>query len=502
VTPDQAYAELTRRARDCALLESCAGLLGWDERTYMPHGGSAHRGEQMALLARLRHELFTAAAVGELLARVEGTPLVADPEDDAAVNVRELRRLYDRAVKVPKELVEELARVTTRAQQVWQEARQASDFSAFLPSLGQVVRLKREEAQAVGYAGVPYDALLDEYEPGATTAEVTATFAALRDELAPLVEAILASGRRPPAVLEGDYPVERQQAFGRSAAAALGFDFEGGRLDVTTHPFCSGIGPGDCRITTRYNPKFFNEAFFGILHEAGHGIYDQGLPAEHYGTPRGTFASLGIHESQSRLWENQVGRGRPFWDHFFPLARREFPAALGGVSADDFYSAINDVRPSFIRVEADEATYNLHIILRFELEQALVSGDLAPADVPGAWNEKFKRSFGLTPPDDRRGCLQDIHWSGGGIGYFPTYTLGNLYAAQFMGQARGDLPGLDDDFRRGQFGRLRGWLNEKIHRPGQRHRAGELCRRVTGRPLSHRPLLTYLRDKYAPLYGL
>jgi carboxypeptidase Taq len=271
---------------------------------------------------------------------------------------------------------------------------------------------------------------------------------------------------------------------------------------VTTHPFCSGLGPGDCRITTRYDPHHFNQAFFGILHEAGHGIYEQGLPAEHFGTPLGTAASLGIHESQSRLWENQVGRGRPFWEHFYPRAQQAFSTALGNVGVDDFLFAVNDVQPSFIRVEADEATYNMHIILRFELEQALISGDLQPADVPGAWNDKFKQFFELTPPTHAQGCLQDIHWSMGGIGYFPTYTLGNLYAAQFMEQARRDLPDLDGDFRAGRFQGLKGWLNDKIHHAGQRYRAGELCQRLTGRPLSHQPLMAYLRGKYGPLYQL
>jgi carboxypeptidase Taq len=296
--------------------------------------------------------------------------------------------------------------------------------------------------------------------------------------------------------------VDRQEEFGRLAAAAIGFDFTAGRLDQTAHPFCSGMGPGDCRLTTRYNLRHFNEAFFGVLHEAGHGIYEQGLDPQHNGTPMGHSVSLGIHESQSRLWENQVGRGRAFWEHFFPRAREVFPDALGDVTVNDFVFAINDVRPSFIRVEADEATYNMHIILRFELEQALVSGDLEPADVPAAWNERFQKSFQMTPPDSAQGCLQDIHWSMGGIGYFPTYTLGNLYAAQLMEQARADLGDLDADSRRGEFGRLKGWLNEKVHRPGQRYRAAELCRRVTGRALGHGPLLSYLRNKYAPLYGI
>jgi carboxypeptidase Taq len=499
----QAYAELIRRVRETALLGSCASLLGWDERTYMPRLGSAHRAEQMALLARLAHETFTAPEVGELLAAVEDSPLTAAADGEAAANVREIRREYDRAVKLPKELVEEMARVTTRAQQVWQEARAANDFPAFQPWLEKVVRLERQKADAIGYRTAPYDALLDEYEPGATVAEITSLFADLRAELAPLVAAVAASGRQAPReLLQRDYPVEAQRQFGEAAAAAIGFDFTSGRLDVTTHPFCSGIGPGDCRLTTRYNPRQFNESFFGTLHEAGHGIYEQNMPAEHFGTPCGSHASLGIHESQSRLWENSVGRGRPFWEHFFGRAKQSFPAALGGVRPDDFYFAINDVRPSYIRVEADEATYNLHIIVRFELEQALMRGDLVPADVPGAWNDKFRDLLGLTPPDAARGCLQDIHWSMGGIGYFPTYTLGNLYAAQLMEQARTDLPGLEDDFRKGEFGRLKSWLTEKVHRWGRRFSAGELCRRATGRPLSHKPLIKYLNGKYQELYAL
>jgi carboxypeptidase Taq len=500
---EQAYSELIRRSKEYSLLHSCGSVLGWDERTYMPHKGSAFRAEQMALLARLGHEMLTAPAIGDLLTEVEGSPLVRDPESARAVNVREIRRVYDRAVKLPKELVEELARVTTRAQQVWQEARQASDFAAFQPWLEKIVKLKREEAAAIGYKGAPYDALLDEYEPGATTAEITDVFAALRAELVPLVGAIMASGRRPKKdILGREYSADRQEAFGRTAAAAIGFDFDAGRLDVTTHPFCSGMGPGDCRITTRYNEYHFNDAFFGILHESGHAIYEQGLDPEHFGTPLGSPISLGIHESQSRLWENQVGRSLSFWECFFPQARKTFPEALGDVSLNDFVFAINEVQPSYIRVEADEATYNIHVILRFELEQALVRGDLKPADVPAAWNEKFGQSFQLRPPTDALGCLQDIHWSMGGIGYFPTYTLGNLYAAQFMEKARQDLDNLDEDFRRGEFGRLKGWLNQKIHHLGQKYRAPELCRRITGKPLSHQPLLNYLRDKHAALYGI
>ncbi|MCE9533426.1 MAG: carboxypeptidase M32 [Planctomycetes bacterium] len=502
MTAVESYIELIRRTREAATLGSCASVLGWDERVYMPRAGSSFRGDQMALLAKMAHEMSIAPEVGEALAAVEGSDLVRDPETDAAVNVREIRRAYDRSVKLPKALVEELARVTTRAQQAWQEARQANDFPSFRPWLEKVVALKREEAQAVGFKEHPYDALLDEYEPGTTASEIKQVFAGLSAELVPLISAISESKRKPDKqILQRDFPVELQKVFGTSAAAAIGFDFSAGRLDVTTHPFCSGIGPGDCRITTRYNPRFFNESLFGILHEAGHGLYEQGLDPEHFGAPLGSYCSLGIHESQSRLWENQVGRGRPFWEHFFPRAQQIFVDALSGVKFDDFYFAINEVKPSFIRVEADEATYNLHIILRFELELGLMSGDLKPADLPGAWNEKFSRMFDLTPPDERQGFLQDIHWSMGGIGYFPTYTLGNLYAAQFMTQARRDLEGLEDDFRRGDFLRLKTWLNEKIHRPGRRWRANDLCKRITGKPLGHKALIHHLRDKYAMLYG-
>jgi carboxypeptidase Taq len=493
-----AYADLIRRWKEAAVLGSCAAVLGWDERTYMPRNGSAHRAEQLALLARLGHERVTDPKIGELLGKLESQPL--DPDQSA--NVRELRRAYDRAVKLPPELVEAMARVTTQAQQAWTDARAASDFAKFRPWLEKIVALKRREADAVGYKDHPYDALIDEFEPGTTTKSIRELFASLEKELVPLVAELLAAKRKPNReILHREFPVAEQERFGREAAKAIGFDFESGRLDITTHPFCSGTGPGDCRITTRYNPKHFNESFFGILHECGHGIYEQNLAHDHYGEPLGTACSFGIHESQSRLWENQVGRSRPFWECFFPKAQQSFKS-LVGVSLDDFLFAINDVQASFIRVEADEVTYNLHIILRFNLEHALMSGDLKPADVPGAWNEAMKKSFNLTPPDDKHGCLQDIHWSFGGIGYFPTYTLGNLYAAQFMDQARKDLGDLDADFRKGEFGRLKTWLTEKIHRHGQRYRPPELCERVTGKPPSHAPFMQYLKSKYRPLFGV
>jgi len=323
------------------------------------------------------------------------------------------------------------------------------------------------------------------------------------DQLVPLVGEIRQSGRSGDvSILQRNFPAAAQEALAREAAAAIGFDFDRGRLDVTTHPFCCGVGPNDCRITTRYDERFFNMAFFGVLHEAGHGIYDQGLSAEQWGLPLGQAASYGVHESQSRMWENQVARSRAFWEHFYGRAQEKFPAALTGVSLDDFYAAINDVRPSLIRVEADEATYNLHILIRFELEQAMLCGDLTVADLPGAWNEKYRNYLDVTPPTDREGCLQDVHWSSGAIGYFPTYTLGNLYAAQFFARADADLGGLDEQFARGEFQPLRDWLREKIHRQGQRFSGAELVQHVTGRPLSGEPLIEHLRAKLGPLYGI
>jgi carboxypeptidase Taq len=318
-----------------------------------------------------------------------------------------------------------------------------------------------------------------------------------------LVAAIGGSGRKPKAeILKRQYAVKDQEEFAKQVAARCGFDFKRGRLDVTAHPFCTNNGPHDTRITTRYDERHFPGAFFGVLHEAGHGIYDQGLRSECYGLPPGEAVSLGIHESQSRMWENFVGRSRPFWQHFYGEAQRRFSPALADVPLADFYWAINDVRPSLIRVEADEATYNLHVLIRFELEQSLVADDLKCGDLPGAWSEKYRHYLGIVPPNDAEGVLQDIHWSAGLVGYFPTYSLGNLYAAQFFEQADRDLGGLDAKFSKGEFEPLRNWLHEHIHRPGQCYTADELIQRVTGKPLSHVPLMNYLKRKYGALYGL
>jgi carboxypeptidase Taq len=498
-----AYDELVRRAREDALLASCAELLGWDEETYMPRGGVAHRANQLALLAGLQHDRTTDPRLGELLGVLEHSSLVADPLSPEAVNVRELRRLHDRLRRLPRSLVEELARITSLAQQEWVTARANADYAHFRPWLERIVALKRQEAEAIGYDTTAYDALLDEYEPGARSLEIACLFDALRQELVPLVTAITAARRQPHVVLlRREYPLERQRIFGEAVAAALGFDFQRGRLDTTTHPFFSSIGPGDCRIATRYSLHHFSDGFFSILHEVGHALYEQGLAAEHWGTPMGEAVSLGVHESQSRLWENTIGRSRPFWEHFFPRARQVFHQALAGVSLEDFHFAVNYVAPTLIRVQADEVTYNLHILVRFELERALVSGNLKAADLPAAWNEAYQHYLGITPANDTEGCLQDGHWGAGLIGYFPTYTLGNLMAAQLFAQARRDLGDLSQPFARGEFGDLLGWLRERVHSQGHRYPATRLLSQVTGSPLDHRPLVQTLQSKYGELYGI
>ncbi|MCA9150838.1 MAG: carboxypeptidase M32 [Planctomycetales bacterium] len=500
---DQALAQLSDHVRKTAMLESINSLLNWDERTYMPELAGPYRAEQITWVSAMLHERKTDARLADWLNDLADHPACADPHSDIATTIREVRREFDKQNKLPQRLVEELARYSVTGQQAWVEARRDNDFGKLRPFLEKIVALKREQAEAVGYKQHPYDALLDDYEPNATTAEVKQTLSELRSELVPLVQAIRESKQTPPVeILHALYPTSAQEEFGKQAAAAIGFDFHRGRLDVTHHPFCTEMGPHDCRITTRYDEHFFSSAFFGILHEAGHGLYELGRRPEEYGMPTGQYVSLGIHESQSRLWENQVGRSQAFWQHFFPLAKQQFPAALGKVKQDDFFFAINEVKPSLIRVEADEATYNLHIIIRFELEQALIVGDLAVADLPQAWNDKYREYLGVVPPNDADGVLQDIHWPAALFGYFPTYSLGNLYAAQFFEQADQDLGGLASLISRGEFAPLLKWLQDKIHRYGRCFSPAELVERATAKPLSHEPLIRHLRGKLAPLYQL
>ena len=500
---EQAYHELMQRVRDEATLASIEALLEWDEETGMPAGAVEGRSEQLALLAGLLHERGTDPRLGELLDELEGSRLLADPSSPAAVNVRELRRDYERFVRLPRKLVQDLARCTAVAQRAWSSARKAAEFAGFRPHLERIVELKRAEASCVGYTGEPYDALIDDYEPGITSAIVGRLFHALRLELVPLAGAIAEAGRRPEAgVLRRAVPLDGQFAFGERVAARVGFDFNRGRLDLGVHPCCTSLGPGDCRIGLRFDLRDFAGGVLTVLHEVGHGIDEQGLEPDHDGTPMGEAASVGMDEAQARMWENRVGRSRGFWEHFLPEARRRFPDALGDVRLDEFHVAINQVTPSLIRVHADEVTYNVHVMIRFELERALVAGDLQAGDLPGAWNEAYGRYLGVTPSDDAEGCLQDGHWADGLIGYFPTYTLGDVFAAQLFARAGEELGDLECAFARGEFGELIRWLGERIYRQGGRHPSARLIEVVTGSPPDHQPLVRALRARYDALYRL
>jgi carboxypeptidase Taq len=489
------YQKLLRRAREIALANSAANALTWDLETYMPAKSLPYRAEQLAWLTGRAHRQFIARQVGEWISECEQQEFA--PDSDEAGNVREWRRQYNRATKISGRLVEKLERVRTHARAAWQEARQQSKFALFKPHLDKVLALTRQMAEAWGYKESPYDALVEGYEPGATTAQLRQIFSELRPALATiLAPAAARSAAISVDLLQGDYPVPAQQAFNRKVAEAIGFDFEAGRIDPTTHPFCSAVGPGDCRLTTRYDEKDFVSSLYSVLHEAGHGLYEQGLDPADFGTPNGTYVSLAIHESQSRLWENHVGRSPAFWAHWHPVACEHFPG-LKKFSAEQISAAVNRVSPSFIRVDADQVTYDLHIILRFEIEVKLVEGTLKTADVPAYWNEQFEKMFGLAVPNDAAGCLQDTHWAIAAIGYFPTYTLGNLNAAQLMRRAMAENPGLDGQLAEGDYKPLLRWLREKIHRHGSRHTPQELIRLATGKPTGIGDHVEYLRAKFA-----
>lgn len=497
-----ALDKLKQHNKETALLEAASALLDWDERCYLPASGGEFRAEQSAYLAGMIHRRRVDPQIGDWLAELAAATAKEDPHGDAATVARELRHDYDKQVKLPASLVEELAKARSLGQQAWVEARKNNDFASFSPFLEKILHLRRSYADALGHNGCRYDALLDDYEPGATTEQVRAVLEALRQDLVPLVKAIVDGGRRPPELLSRHYPRAAQEKICHTVAERVGFEFKRGRIDVTHHPFCTTLGPDDCRITTRYDEHDIANAFFGTLHEAGHGLYEQGLRTEWFGLPPGSAASLGIHESQSRMWENFVGRGQDFWHHFFPEMQAAFPEALDGVRADELYFAVNDVHPSLIRTESDEATYNLHIIIRFEIEQALLAGDLPLIDLPATWNAKYQEYLGIVPPTDADGVLQDVHWSAALMGYFPTYSLGNMYAAQLFAQADKELGGLGDFFRRGEFSPLREWLREKVHVFGRCYRASDLVRKATGSGLDHRPLIAHLQRKLAPMYGV
>lgn len=489
------YRKLLKRAREIAWVSGASEALTWDIETYMPPKALPFRAEQLAHLTGHTHRRFTAKTVGDWISACEQHPFA--PDSPEAANVREWRRLYDRATKLPVQLVQKFERARAHAREAWKKARKDSDFPVFKPHLEKLVALVRQKADCWGFAESPYDALIDAYEPGARTSQLRALFAELRPAIGRILgPALERSAAIPPDLLDGFYPLPAQQALNRQVAEAIGFDFSAGRIDTTTHPFSTTLGPADCRLTTRYNQRNFTRSLYGILHEAGHGLYEQGLPPEHYGTPLGTAASLGIHESQSRLWENHVGRSAAFWEHWYPVACRHFPD-LKKFSPAQITAAVNRVAPSFIRVEADMVTYDLHILLRFDVETKLIEGQLAAADVPPYWNSEFEKMLGLRVTKDSDGCLQDIHWSLGDLGYFPTYTLGNLNAAQLMRQAVLDHPALPAELGRGEYRTLLSWLRRKVHCHGLRFPPQELIQRATAEPTRSAWHLESLHRKFA-----
>ncbi len=495
------FTELKNRLAELADIYHAAAVLRWDQTTYMPSGGAGARAESLATLNKISHEKFVSDEMGQLLEAVAAELTGADPDSDEARLLKNTRRDYDQDRKLPTDHVTELTRATTLAQEDWIKARQEKNFALFLPALEKVFALTRQSADYLGFTDSPYDALLDGYEQGMQAATVRRVFAELRDGLVPLVQAIAAQPETDDSVLRQDFDEHKQWQFAEEVIKQFGYDFNCGRQDKAPHPYCIRFGPGDVRLTARVHKNLFPTHLMGSMHEAGHGMYEQGLTVTDGRIFFGS-ASLGIHESQSRMWENLVGRSRGFWGHYYPQLQAVFPDQLGTVAFDVFYKAINKVKPSFIRVEADEVTYNLHTMLRFEIEVEVLEGRLAVKDIPEAWNAKYKNYLGLTVSDDALGCLQDVHWSFGLVGYFPTYTLGNIISVQLWEKAHAALPTLAADIARAEFAPLLGWLRANIHQHGNKYTPTELLQRVTGGGLDARPYLAYLKQKYSEVYGL
>ncbi len=501
---NNSYSDLRKALLEIAYLGHVSTLLDWDMEINLPKCGHKIRAEVMGYVAGLKHGKFTSREFEEILMRAvefeKGGKLNGE---DSFIILKTLSD-FEKARKLPSEFVEESAKLCGEAYDVWVNARAKSDFSLFEPYLSRIVTSKRQEAEYIGYAGSPYDALMDDYEPGITCETIFETFDQLKKFLVPFIEKIKHSrvsiNRE---FLTRIFPIEKQDELTRMVVRAMGFDFEKGRLDVTVHPFCTSLHPADVRIATRFDEKdFLNQAFMGAIHEAGHGLYEQGLREEYFGTPMGEAISLGIHESQSRMWENLIGRSLSFCIYIFSKLQENFPKQLNGVSPEQFYKAINFVKPGFIRVDADEVTYNLHVIFRVEMERDLIEGNLEVKDCPSVWNRKVKECFGLDVPDDARGILQDVHWSCGLMGYYHTYSLGNIYSAQLNHAAHAQIPGLEVQIAKGEFLGLREWLRKNIHVHGELYLPEHLILRVTGEKPSPKYFIDYLNKKYSEIYEL
>jgi carboxypeptidase Taq len=498
--------ELRERLAEISDLGRARALLAWDERTHMPPAGIEPRAEQLATLARIHHERLVSDELGRVI-EAAGTELDSAPyESDEVSLVRVARRGWEKARRVPADLRAEITRTSSLAEHAWEEARANSDFSAFLPHLERNVELRRRYADCFeGFEGFEheYDPLLDDFEPGMTTPEMAAVLGELRDGIRPLIAAIAESGVTvDDSCLYGDYPLDAQDALARELVAGLPLQEGAWRLDTTVHPFATAISPADLRITTRFDPNYLGTSVWSVLHEAGHAMYENGVPPALWRSPLASPSSLGFHESQSRLWENWVGRGRPYLEHVMPRLKERFPERLGAVDVETIYRAANKVEPSLIRVEADQVTYNLHVILRFELELEIFGGRIELHELPEAWNARMRDYLGVEVPDDAHGVLQDVHWAGGIFGYFPTYALGNVIAGQLWDRIASELPDVEAQIGRGELGGLRDWLQENLHRHGNKFMPKDLIERVVGGSIDVRPYVAQLRDRAAEIYGV
>ena len=499
--PMDAYEELLARMKGMDLISQIGSLVSWDQEVMMPPKAAALRGEQLSWISKTGHEKMTDPRIGELLDELEARDDLTEVE---AANIRLARDSYDKATKLPTEFVGEMAKLQSKCQISWTEARAKDDFSIFRDDLAKMIEMCRQKADYLGYDELRYDALLDLYESGLSVARLDPLFAGLRDNVAPLIKAVVESGKHPNMAFVEDnkWSQAGQEALSQAVSEAIGFDFQAGRRDASTHPFCGGPNPDDVRWTTRYSDDEPFGSLYGSMHETGHGTYEQGRPRNLDFQPAGKAAGLGVHESQSRLWENQIGRSREFCEWVLPIWQENFPEQMTGVSVDDLWRAANLVGPSLVRTESDEATYNLHIMIRYEIEKRLISGEIEVDDLPDVWDDMYEEFLGIRAPNRTLGVLQDIHWSFGAFGYFPTYTLGNLYSAQLLAAAREDLPEHDEQMRRGEFEHLLSWMRARVHARGSILEPAALIEEATGSPPSPDAFVTYLRDKVERLYGV
>ncbi len=496
---DKTYDNYVKEMQRIADLGYATALLNWDKEVNMPSKGAGIRTRQVATLSGLAHERFTGDSFSSIIKELSGRK--NDFPQQQKRNIELTAKRHDRATKFSTEFVERNSRAVSEAYMAWLKAREANDYSVFKNALGNLIEIRKEEAEIIGYENHPYEAHLDQFEPGGTVPHLDELFKDVKEQLVKFVKELREKEQVEFEFLHHHYDKDKQWDFGIEVLKLMHYDFDAGRQDLSPHPFTTNFAPTDVRVTTRIHEDNFGSMTWSCIHEGGHALYEQGLPLDQYGLPVGSAVSLGIHESQSRLWENNVGRSLPFWKAHYGLAQKYFPENLGSKTAEQFYKAINKVEPSLIRVESDELNYHFHILIRYEIEKGLMEGTYSVEGLDQVWNAKYKEYLGVEVPDDKRGILQDIHWAYGSIGYFPTYSLGSFYAAQFFRQAEKDIPGLVGQIEEGNTSNLLTWLRENIHRHGSLYSADELCKRITGESLNFKYFMEYAKKKYEGIYG-